>query len=239
MISHKSLDANFVKKGVSMSFGLMLFAWACASDAGIVFDRPPLDGGDANQSNWTGGSQYADDFSFNRESTIEGIQWWGSYFSEGNDDFSVRVFSGSGGPQAAPLVAYTSLSVTRTPTSMLDSSGSDVFSYELALPANLTLQAGTYYLSIVNNEDVSSINNNNPSDWLWLQSSVGDGNIWFRQLDGDNWVATAIQNFQGFSYILTGTQKDQPIPEPDSLTLFLLGAALMNGRRLIQLIKSR
>lgn len=233
MISRKSLDTKLVKGKGAVLLGLMLLAWVCTSNAGVIFDRPPLNGGDASQSNWTGGSQYADVFSFNRESTIESVQWRGSYLSEGNDDFSVRVFSDSGGPQIAPLFAYTSLSVIRTPTPMLDSSGSGIFSYELALPTNLTLPAGTYYLSVLNNEDVSSTNNNNPSDWLWLQSTVGDGNIWFRQLDGDIWSSITIQNFNGFSYSLTGTQKNQSITEPSSLTLFVLGAVLMHGRKLM------
>ena len=238
MFSYKLLSAGLAKHGGTLLIGLTLSAWACTADADVIFNQPPLDGGIAYQSNWSGGSQYADNFSFTSESTLQSIQWWGSYLFQGDDDFKIRIFSGASGPEVNPLAEYTSLSVTRNNTSLLDSGGSSVFNYELVLPATLTLQAGTYYLSVINNEDFSVVNNNNPSDWLWLQSSTGGQNDWFRQIDSDNWSADVVQDRPGFSFTLNGTQQQQPIPEPTILSLIALGALVMKGRQIVQLRRS-
>jgi len=182
MLSHKLLSTDPAKQRGALLVGLMLSAWVYTAGAVTIFNQPPLDGGVAYQSNWTGGSQYADNFSFNSEVTLDSIQWWGSYLTQGEDDFNVRIFSGTSGQGVNPLAEYNSL-VTRTATSLVDSGQSNVFQYKLVLPTPLTLQTGTYYLSVINNEDNSPVNNNNPSDWLWLQSSSGDQTAWFRQLD--------------------------------------------------------
>jgi hypothetical protein len=232
MFSDKLLSAGFAKQGGLLLVGLTLSAWAYTAGAVAIFDQSPLDSGVAYQSNWTGGSQYADNFSFNSEATLESIQWWGSYLTQGDDDFKVQIFSGVSGPEVNPVAEFSSPTVTRTSTSLSDSGKNAVFQYELSI--QLTLQAGTYYLSVINNNDNSIVNNDNPSDWLWLQSSSGDQTAWFRQLDGESWVTDVVQGRAGFSFILNGTQQQQPIPEPGILSLLALGALVMGGRQLFQ-----
>jgi hypothetical protein len=234
MFSNKLHSAGLVNQVGHLFLGLILSVWVYTANAAAIIDQLPFNGGNAYQSNWTGGSQYADNFSLTAEFTLTSIQWWGSYLpnEQGEDDFKVRIFSDAGGsPGVIPLAEYSSPSISPTGTSYLDSGLSPVFSYEL-LSLNLTLQAGNYYLSIINNEDNSAANHDTPSNWLWLQSGTVDQEAWNRQLDGETWgTAASVQGPPNFSFTLNGTQQQQPIPEPGILSLFALGALAMIGRR--------
>lgn len=219
-------------KRSNLFLGLVLFMGISTAHAVALVTQSPLDGGAAWLSDWSGGNQNADNFSLGQTSTLESIQWWGSYDVQGGDDFNVRIFANNGGmPEVNPDYQYLSLGVVRDTTTMFDSSGHGVFSYELVLPTALTLQAGSYYLSILNNNDISTTNNNNPSSWQWLVSDNVSGSTWFRSSDGDNWGE--YQDPAGFAFALNGTQPQPPqtVPEPGIFSLLALGALLMSGRR--------
>lgn len=238
MFTNKLHSAGFASQAGSLFLGLIFSVWASTVNATALIEQSPLDGGNAYQSNWTGGSQYADNFSLAYETTVTSIQWWGSYSIQGEDDFKIRIFSdASSSPDVNPVAEYISPSISRTSTSLTDSGAASVFAYELS-PLNLTLPGGNYFLSIINNEDISTVNSGNPSDWLWLQSGATvDQTAWNRQLDGDTWsTAASVQGPANFSFVLNGTQQPpQPnIPEPGIPLLFALSALVFGMRKFLK-----
>lgn len=213
--------------------GLGILA-STASFGVTIVNQPPLDQGDAFLSTWTSGSQYADNFHLNTTATLDSIEWWGSYSLPGDDDFKIGFYSGT--PDAAPLKEYTfpDLVVTSTATGLTDSGGNTVYHYSAALPS-LQLLGGDYFISIVDNDDVSSVNNNTPAMWLWLSSASGDNQNWFRSTFGETW--TSDTSPIGFAFALSGTQQSAVVPEPEILPLMGLGLLVL-FRRAIRPLKA-
>lgn len=227
-------SAGFSKRAKILFMGAALSVSSITANAAAIVDQTPttLGGSVAYYSGPTGGSQYADNFSLAAKTTITSIDWWGSYLSQGNDDFSVRVFSDTN----ANIASFSS-SLAGTGTGEFDSGAAEIFAYSLDLSAqslDLVLEAGNYYLAILNNDDVSPVNNNNPSTWLWLGSNKGSSGALARQSDSDPWAAT--QDPNNFAFVLNGTQQPaqprQDVPEPGMLSLLALGvAALVRSRK--------
>lgn len=234
-------SAGFYKQAKILFIGAALSVSSITANAAAIVDQTPttLAGSVAYYSGPTGGSQYADNFSLAAKTTITSIAWWGSYAVQGNDDFSLRIFSDSN----ANIASFSSsLAVSgefeRRETDQYDSGGlAEIFAYSLDLSAqslDLILEAGNYYLAILNNDDVSPANNNNPSAWLWLGSNKGSSGALARQSDSDPWAAT--QDPNNFAFVLNGTQQPaqprQDVPEPGMLSLLALGvAALARSRK--------
>lgn len=194
--------------------GLMV----ASANAGVLLQQAPLDNGTGFYSSIGGGVQNADNFVFGAAVKLDGIGWWGSYSDDQGDDFVVRIFSdNSGSPDTAPLNEFNQVA-TKSSTSLMDDAGQTVSYYEIAL-SPLDLQAGTYYLSIMNEQGV----------WNWLEADAGNGNNWWRIADGDPWDLD--QTFD-FSFALMGNRVTN-VPEPSSLAL--LGIAglsmVLAGRR--------
>lgn len=220
-------SAGFSKRAKILFMGAALSVLSITANAAAIVDQTPtvLDGHTGYYSGPTGGSQYADNFSLAAKTTITSIDWWGSYAVQGNDDFSVRIFS-----DANSNIASFASSLAGTGTGAFDLGQAEIFAYSLDLSAlnlDLVLEAGNYYLAILNNDDVSLANNNNPSAWLWLESDKGRSGALARQFDGDPWGAT--QDPNNFAFVLNGTQQTSPpsqnVPEPGMLSLLALGAA--------------
>lgn len=227
-------SAGVSKRAKMLFIGAALSASTLAANAAAIVDQTPtnLGGSEAYYSGPTGGSQYADNFSLAAKTTITSIDWWGSYLFQGNDDFSVRIFS-----DANSNIASFSSSLAGTGTGEFDSGGTaEIFAYSLDLSAqslDLVLEAGNYYLAILNNDDVSVANSDNPSAWLWLESDKGRAGALARALDGDPWDAAQAPN--NFAFVLNGTQQTSPpsqnVPEPGILSLLALGAAVFARSR--------
>ena len=114
----------------------------------------------------------ADDFTLTSSATLGGVEWFGAYtpanlFDAVPDNFSIRILDA-----AFALIADINVGlVARTDTGLVNTSIAaiprNIFGYEATI-APLTLDAGQYYLSIVNNtagDDVSQ-------RWSW-QSTAG------------------------------------------------------------------
>jgi hypothetical protein len=208
------------RAGSAAAVALLIgFAPWHASSAAVLHSQPPIDGGVGWQSSIGAAVQNADDFSLGGAATVEGLVWWGSYFDpqQQSDDFIVRILGdGTGGPGAI-LASPVTASVTRTSTTLVDSVGEPVFEYELTLASSLSLAAGTYFISVMNEA----------SEWFWLEGSNGNLSNWYRPADGDAW---AVDNSFDFSFQILG-QRTQQIPEPHTLALLALAGLAAGLRR--------
>lgn len=213
------------------AFGIALTAMASVGNAVILYgNAASATGGQAFQSNWGGGAQSGDTFVLGGPALIDGIGWWGSYSDDkesSTDSFFIRIFDSLAG-NAAPVFVCGDAS-TPTPAactgvlsssaSLTDNSVHSVYRFDLGLSTPLSLGAGSYLLSITNENPVT--------DWFWYQG-VGDAQSsnFLRSDDKDAWVEDPSGNL---ALAINGTQA---VPEPDTIALTLLaGAALLFARR--------
>jgi hypothetical protein len=131
--------------------------------------------------------QAADDFYLATASTITHVRWWGIYQGSNvplePDLFTLRIFADeSGSPAATPLIDLPLERVRRSQTG-LTSAGYDVYEYTAVLAPHVTLAAGTYWLSIMNDVDTEEVG----TDWLWMLSSNSTGNFVARVNDSAPW----------------------------------------------------
>lgn len=211
------------------AFGIALSAMASVGNAAILYENAAsASGGEAFQSNWGGGAQSGDTFVLGGAALIDGIGWWGSYLDDtesSTDSFFIRIFDSLAG-NAAPVFVCGDAStpaactgVLSSSTSLTDISGRSLYRFDLGLSAPLSLGAGSYLLSITNE--------NPDTDWFWYQG-VGDAQSsnFLRSDDVEAWVEDPSGNL---ALAINGTQA---VPEPDTIALTLLaGAALLFARR--------
>ncbi len=131
--------------------------------------------------------QSADDFVLTSDTTLAKVRWWGMYQGSNMpldpDAFSIRIFADAGGiPAATPIVDEQVVRVRRRPTGVT-SGGYDIYEYTTQLKPHVTLSAGTYWLSIVEDVDVEET----ATAWLWALSSNSSGNHAFRATDISAW----------------------------------------------------
>ena len=148
--------------------------------ATVVFDNGgPLDGGPTAASDLAPFTpdglrqEAADDFTLASAATLNGINWWGAYTPANQvdavpDDFTIRVLD-----SAFNLIAAINVgTVSRFDTGLDNLLGLDIYGYETSV-APLTLAAGQYFLSILNNT---------PGDlpgqrWSWQGTAGTTGTI--------------------------------------------------------------
>lgn len=204
---------------VGWAFAAILALVTSTASATVLYQQLPQDGGGGYYANTNFPQQMADDFTLGGAVSLQSMTWWGGY--DGNvggvdDDFLVRLYSGIAGTGTV-LQEFSSVSFTRTPTSLLDFSGSDIFQYDFALAAPLGLSSGTYYLFV---------QNLGASDWFWQGANSGNGDLWFRGEDTDTWTKAA----GDLALRLEGTPAQ--VPEPSLLALLgIAGLSLVLGRR--------
>jgi hypothetical protein len=105
------------------------------------------------------------------------VRWWGLYQGSNiplePDVFTIRIFADNAGvPASTPLVELRIERVHRRATELV-SAGYDVYEYTALLKPHVTLPAGTYWLSILNDVDTEEVG----TDWLWALNNNDAGNF--------------------------------------------------------------
>ena len=132
------------------------------------------------------GVESADDFVLSERVVVSSIGWWGVYDPDVPvaDDFTLSIFSDNGGsPSNAPLATYNPVSVVRNNTGTSDGFGAEIFEYSMEVAVGLELDAGTYYLSVVNAVNLST---SDPIIWFWTEGIGSNSTNWFRDTSSPN-----------------------------------------------------
>ena len=150
-----------------------------------------------------GGSyqQVADDFVLTAQGAIDNISWAGYYDSpqalSNPVDFKLRFFNDAGIAFAIPADSFFQeydVTVNAIPTGHtgVDPVGSgSVFSYTAGIPP-LMLDAGTYWISIIEADARTPVQNSN--QWLWSRSDpLGVGGYANRAADLETWSAAILE----------------------------------------------
>lgn len=202
---------SFRRSLIGWTLTAILAFVASTASAAVLHEQSPVNGGIGYYANPNFPQQMADDFNPGGAATLERITWWGGYggnIDNNGDDFLVRIYSGVSGTGAV-MQEFGSAAFARTATTLADNANNDVYQYDFDLSTSLA--SGVYYLSV---------QNLGTSDWFWLQSGTGNGNLVYRGDDTDNWIAWNVD----LALRLEGTPAQ--IPEPSSLAL--LGIASLS-----------
>lgn len=159
----------------------------------------------------------ADDFQFGQETLLGGLNWWGGYFNPppGPDNFTVRLFSDSGGHPGTLLNQFAFGTVAKVATGQFVNAPGlyPEFKYSASFATPFLAEAGvTYWVSIVNP----------PRDiWLWEASASSLNPGVQRSFQGGAWEPY----FDNTAFQLV------VVPEPSVLTISFGGIIIFLRRR--------
>lgn len=178
------------------------------AQAAVLFDNGAPDLRLAIESDFALPVEAGDNFTFTSSNDVTKITWSGLYASRQAvsltptaDQFSVRIFEFlNGSPAVSPLVAFNNVSVDRSGNPQ----NQFFYNYSFAPPQPLTLKAGNYLFSVVNNTEADTILN-----WFWATSNE-TGNDFGRFQPGDQWFVDS--NTAELSFALEGNSKSVPTP---------------------------
>lgn len=188
--------------------------------ATILFERPPADPFQAGTlfSDLQHPREAATPFVVPAHAGVTALLWWGGYFSfddvpnPGTSPFEIRLFADTGaGPEATPfVVAAVTATVTDFPASLPQ------FEYAATLPAEVVLDAGLWWISIVDVDPALPT-------FAWRKSS--EAAFSFSRLPGQGWSETP-----GLASVRL---EGRTLPEPGTALLAGLGLAFLgvHGRR--------
>lgn len=216
---HRFLNSRLA--GALCALGLVV--WTGSAGAAVLVQQGALDGGDSLFTTLSG-QQLADDFSLSGASSVASISWYGAYagdLDEGDDDFTLSLFSALAGTSGTLLQSFDADAATRSDTALLDLGGQAVYRYDYTLPSALDLGSGTYFLMV---ENFGS------SEWLWQTSGEGDDSAFTRfDSPGSDWETLPQTNL---AFVVEGERQSQPVPEPAAPALLAAaGLALLAARR--------
>ena len=212
-------------KVLSGLFFLSFFSW---SQAAVVFEQSPLDGGDGPASFFE--EQTAEDFSLTADTEITSIQWWGSFVDDTLSDnvFDIRFFNDNGGLPSDSAFQTFNVTASRSSTSLFDSFQAPVFLFETSLNG-LNLLANTpYYVSIVHPADQQD------DEFYWLQSDTTGTNFHRNTASSSNWSSSSSNDpstHGNLAFRLLGNQQTNNVPEPGSLVLFAIMFLMFSFKR--------
>ncbi|MDX1935410.1 MAG: PEP-CTERM sorting domain-containing protein [Capsulimonadales bacterium] len=164
-----------------------------------------------------------DTFTFGATSTFNQVQFLGMYAFTNTptvnpDNFTISFYTMTEGvPDINPFTGGTFVlgDIGRTDTGV-DAGRFDVYSYEANLATDVTLNAGTYVISIV-----SETTNDPDDDWFWGVNS-GFGSVFSRPTQTSSWAI----NRGEMAFTLLNSSS-AAAPEPG--TIALLGIGLVGG----------
>jgi len=141
------------------------------------------------------GVESADDFVLNERIAVSSIGWWGIYDPSVavDDNFTLSIFADNGGaPSDTALATYNPVPVERNNTRAVDGFGAQIFEYSTEVAAGLELDAGTYYLSVVNAVNLAS---SDPVTWFWTEGIGSNSTNWFRDTTPPNpdWTRAIVE----------------------------------------------
>lgn len=201
------------------------FAAAVDRDGPIVYSAPPITA-DGFFSDGAAGQFYgqmiADNFTLTNDTTVSGVNWWGSsenYFLSDYtnfDAFSVMVLDGNFDVVYAEN--FSTADTNPVATGMTNTSGGLQFFQSVKFAQSFDLLGGTeYWLAI------GSINGSPDGDaWIW-STAAGDGLIAADQFDGSGFVVFPDQSDTAFEI--------QGVPTPGAASLFAVAGLVMARRR--------
>jgi opacity protein-like surface antigen len=206
-----------MRKSSLLAFTLVaaLLGGAGAAQAVVIYNNGVADGTDAWSSDPVNQFQQYDDFSLSPGlTTIADVHWAGIYDRStapgtpaSPDDFTIQVWSDGGGTPGALLFDLALGPVGRAATAGLVN-GFTIYEYWVDVDP-VTLDAGTpYWLTVVNDSFA-----NGGDEWFWATSRP----------DGTHFGTFDIFPNE-LAFQLTG-----PIPEPNSVALFAVGALLVGA----------
>ncbi|MBS0510203.1 MAG: PEP-CTERM sorting domain-containing protein [Proteobacteria bacterium] len=171
----------------------------------------------------SGGLESAESFSLGSNSVVTSISWWST--AESTSGWNVSLADSLGG-----LVQGSSIlsgSLNRGSSDGQDSSGSDVFRFDLVLSAGRDLNAGEHFLFIWNDDPDLA--------WSWAAGAAGDGHSFLAEYDQNlnrTWVSDAGNDLSSDLAIQIRGREQQSVPEPGTLALIgLAGLGLASVMR--------
>jgi hypothetical protein len=227
-----NIQHKIYRFGLLASILLTAILFAGTASAVIIVDQQPTPNSDymydAYFSSVDFGTLNADEFVANDNYRIDTITWWGLYdvgvTTPGSfaDNFTVQLFSedATGNPAINTLYDFDTSAVARAAVA-----GTDIFSYSLDVSSTgALLDAGSqYYLSVMND--------NLDSDWYWvLNDNISEN--WFRTTYDEAWVPGSEIGFMGDMAMKIEGTTVVAVPEPETLSLFLLPLIYLVGTKL-------
>lgn len=157
-------------------------------------------------------SQTGAQFTLAGAATINQMTWYGGYSenSAGTDNFTMRIYNGGTTP-GSPLSTVLFGAANRSATGV-SFFGFTEYVYTSSIFSNINLAAGTYFISLSNDDSGSDT-------WFWEGSSSGES-FGVASYNGSGW-----QNSEdSLAFQLLNSQTGS-VPEPGSIALLGLGLA--------------
>ncbi len=168
----------------------------------------------------TSNQQVADDFALTQSFSLDKVTWYGRYGDKtflNNGEFYIRFFADDGGK---PKISYQTQFVVNVTPVFSGYYDTDIPWYKYSVSVSgLTMDPGTYWISIVETDNRTSASGN--TQWLWGDSSTS-GLRAHRNADNVVWsVSTDIDH----AFVLEGVGAQVPLPS--SLLLLLTALSLV------------
>jgi hypothetical protein len=172
-------------------------------------------------SDFTFGSQYADDFVLGKDaSTIRDIHWFGSYgggVAPDVDDFVINIYPHD--EDRPPLDDYQMVNITAGPLRVEQTMPAllgPLYRYSVVIDPVVLEPNARYWLSIVNTTS--------SGDWLWAISATGNGeSAWRPTSPAEDW-RLIVGASADVCFELTNDGTLPSVPEPSAAYLAVFGA---------------